>query len=147
MSANVGTIHENDDDWESVSVANSECEGPVTRSSSSRPDPFVNELARQICELTMNVSSLMSRAGQPCCVKSPASAVSDVLPSPSASSVPGTVPGTTNALPAASCLHSSLNNEPATALTNGARVSKKTVQHASAGEFVNLIEFVPTSEP
>ena len=41
MSANVGTIHENDDDWESVSVANSECEGPVTRSASSKPDPFV----------------------------------------------------------------------------------------------------------
>jgi hypothetical protein len=37
--------------------------------------------------------------------------------------------------------------EPAIPLFNGARVSKKTMDSARAGEFINLIEFVPNSEP
>jgi hypothetical protein len=38
-------------------------------------------------------------------------------------------------------------NEAPVALTNGARVSRKVIVNAKAGEYINLIDFMPTSEP
>ena len=38
-------------------------------------------------------------------------------------------------------------NEPPVVLVNGARVSRKTYQQALAGEYVNLSEFSPNTEP
>ena len=40
-----------------------------------------------------------------------------------------------------------VEKDPPIPIFNGARVSMKTVKSARAGEFINLIEFVPNSEP
>ena len=99
-----------------------------SRQSANIPwnDPFVAELTRQLGELSSNVSTLMASRG-----------ASDVAPSRSSSekvSTPITpLPSTTV--------------DAAVSLTNGARVTKKVIAAAKAGEYTNLIDFIPASEP
>jgi hypothetical protein len=155
---------DNDQDWESASdhtevngnehvndtVDNRREHGPLTRSKSSAcvaensasNEQFMMEIARQLGELTVNVATLMaakSVSDKPACITSSASG-SDVLPSSSTSR--SEVPAAQSTVPPASPME--VEN---VSLMNGARVTKKLVRNAKAGEFVDLNELVPSNEP
>ena len=107
--------------------------------------PFIRKLARQMSELTMNVSHILAtQSPTPTTPGRPAHtrehqrrpSTPDATPSESASRKPCTGP----------CCAAG-NNDAPVALTNGARVTRKTIVNAKAGEYVNLIDFMPTSEP
>jgi hypothetical protein len=148
---------DDDQEWESTSeftenndnVDNVE-PGPVTRSKSNarsegnshENDTFLREIARQLGELTVNVAALMadkSVSDRRQFVTS-SSAGSDVVPSSSSSG--NVVASVQSSVPAAAPVDSEQ-----VALTNGARVTKKLVKNAKAGEFIDLNELVPSNEP
>ena len=94
--------------------------------------PFVRELARQMSELTMNVSRILAtQSPTPTMPGRPAhtrehhrrSSTPDATPSESASRKPCTGP----------CCAAG-NNDAPVALTNGARITRKTIVNAKAGE-------------
>ena len=147
-------ITNNNDDagWEEVSNISSNSRNIIPSLSE---DPLVQELVRQLGELSSNVSSLMAKAESG--DSGARASSSDGLPSRSGSGQPATSGTTTccsshgSGPPATSgsstCCSSHGAQEPTVSLTNGARVSKKTIGVAKAGEFVNLLDFMPSGEP
>jgi hypothetical protein len=109
--------------------------------------PFVRELARQMSELTCNVSRILA-------TQSPGTSTTGLRRQntseglqrrPQASDATPSETGSRKGCTAA-CCPAGTNDAPV-ALTNGARVTRKTIINAKAGEYCNLIDFMPTSEP
>jgi hypothetical protein len=150
---------EDEQQWESASdntesndneITDNLGHGPCTRSktitreteNSASNEHFMLEIARQLGELTVNVATLMAAktvSDKSACIPSSSSG-SDVLPS----SVASRIESQAVQSPVTPAAPTEVEN---VSLTNGARVTKKLVKNAKAGEFVDLNELVPSNEP
>ena len=129
---------------ESVQDNNSENEwqdeNVVTRADSptlmlDAQSPFVKELARQMSELTMNVSRILAK--QPPNQTTGHSTQPQPTNNAPRHATPDAAPSLTSTGNCLGACCTAGTNEPPVALTNGARVSRKTINNAKAGEFTN----------
>jgi hypothetical protein len=131
------TENNSENDWQD-DVNSNRAESPTLTLDTQ--SPFVIELARQMSELTANVSRILAKqpTTQHGTTTRQRTQHSDATPSKHTTPKTPSCPG--------ACCTAGTNDLPV-ALSNGARVTRKTITNAKAGEFTNLIDFMPTSEP